>query len=168
MPVILLFTATAWAGGFEAESAGIGGAMVGVPTSATYDVAPGFNAWFSADRGRLGLTGEVGFTATGSRTASARYLTLLPRIDALVELVLGTHATELRLGIGPALTVRSVSFHGGDRSVSDVRPMPGARIRLALQGPIAGKVGFGFWAGATTLGLQLGYDTGLGVSWRPE
>jgi hypothetical protein len=160
--VILGFT---FLRGVEVESAGLGPTLEGVPASASYEPAPGVGGWFSADRVHFGLTGEVGFTATGSRTSAVTYVTLLPRIDGLVEYVVRPHGTALRLGAGPALTLRLASIRTDDWGLTNVRLDPGLRLRFALQGPIAGPVGFGFWV-AGTAGVTLAYDAGLGIAWR--
>lgn len=162
--MILGFTVT-FLRGVEVESAGIGATLEGVPASASYEPAPGFGTWVSADRVHFGLTGELGFTATGSRSSAVTYVTLLPRVDGLVEYVIRPHGTALRLGAGPALTFRVVSIRTDDWALTNLRVVPGLRLRFALQGPIAGPVGFGFWV-AGTAGATLAYDAGLGIAWR--
>ncbi|MEQ1572473.1 MAG: hypothetical protein ABMA64_43030, partial [Myxococcota bacterium] len=86
------------------------------------------------------------------------------RAAAFGELALGTHATTFHLGLGPALIVtRSrVQYAGAD--VTDTAPSGAVAGRLALDGPLAGGVGWQFRVGGAVHATgSVDYDTALGL-----
>lgn len=156
--MIWLHAALAWAG-----TAGVQAQLTGWNTSARHALTPGINAWVSAGPRPWSVTGEVsGLAESGTEDLYATSTVLL-RTSATLDLALGTHATTFRVGIGPSVAWRlwSVDLDGAQNEGLAVEP--GGRVRVALDGPIAGPVAWCWHVAATSRRLALDWDAGLGL-----
>lgn len=150
--------------------AGLGGQIIGVHTSAHYDLVPAIQVWgsYTAKDGpySLGGTVELSGTAYGATSDVYKINQLFMRLDATVDVVAGTRGTEFRFGVGPALAVRSVHVSGDGIDAKKPFAEPGVRVRTALDAPIGPHVVFQWHIGLTTRTNGADYDTGLGLGWR--
>lgn len=151
-----------------APMVGVGLDVVAWHTSARHDLHPALTAF--AHLGPSTAPWSVALEATTARRidgdAFVRYRTVHLRADALAGVALGTHATRFHASLGPALTVRAVAVASDAASTAATRLEPGVRGRVALDGPLVGRLGWAWHVGATTRGPGLDWDAGLGFGVR--
>jgi hypothetical protein len=178
--VLILAIAAAWAGTDARPtettvSAGGSAGLVAWQTSARHAITPSLGGWATYDS----RPWAVSIEAVGGRRvddgAAYRFRTAQLRADAVGSLSLGTQATSLLLGLGPALTVRNTAVDAADRSrpedviaepVTATRMDVGLRARLALEGPLGEHVAFAWHVGLVTRGAGADWDTAIGLGWR--
>jgi hypothetical protein len=168
--VLILAIAAAWAG-TEARptettvSAGGSAGLVAWQTSARHAITPSLGGWATYDS----RPWAVSIEAVGGRRvddgAAYRFRTAQLRADAVGSLSVGSQATSLLLGLGPALTVRNTAVEAPDR-VTTTRLDAGLRARLALEGPLGEHVAFAWHVGLVTRGDGADWDTAIGLGWR--
>ncbi len=156
-------------------SVGIGPEILAAATSTRHDIDPGVRAWVStkpgAQRyGALAFTAEIAAShRVDDRGDLYRYASWNLAGTALAEWAVGSHATALRLGAGPALMVRTTRLEsGGPDLAATARILPGGRGRLALDGPVFGweHVGWSAHTGVTIGREGADWDVGFGGGYR--
>lgn len=159
----------------HAATIGVGPELLAAATSARHDLDPGVRAWFSSRP--IGPGGLATF-AFGAELAASH------RVDERAELyrfgswdlsaaflgdwAIGTHATTVRLGLGPAAVLRTTTFASDALDGGGARISPGLRVRGALDGPLGGWTHVA-WTVRTgiTAGLEgTDWDVGVGGGYR--
>ena len=153
-------------------SLGLGIAMCGLHSSAHYDLVPAARIWGSTAFSEaaplaVGGTLELQGSLWKAETSVYRYGNGLARASGTVDLVAGTHGTAVRLGVGPAVALRTTHLTGSGLDVADAFLEPGVRARLGLDIPLGGHAVLQWHLGTATRTSGLDYDTGLGFGWRP-
>jgi hypothetical protein len=150
-------------------SAGVGPEVFAVATSARQQVDPGQRAWVSSAPRPWAVSAEAGFSwRTDARGALYTMRTLTGTVAGLAEVAAGPHAVVARLGVGPALVVQRATATGGEIEAAGWTLAPGARGRLALEGPLPwlDPAGWQVRVGATPRVGGTDWDLGAGVGVR--
>lgn len=151
-------------------SAGLGAQVVGWQGSGRHLVQPALQGWVTlAPTATFAPTFEVMATHRADAGGVYRYAAWWGRVSGVVSWTAGTRATRLHAGLGPALSLRAGHL-SSDAETFDRRPIRsvqgGVRARLALQGPLGPRLAGTWHVAATTRGLSVDYDTGLGLGVR--
>ena len=156
-----------------AGSVGIGPEILAAATSTRHDLDPGIRLWLSTRPGTLGpfsVTCEVSAShRVDDRGDLYRYASWNVAGSVLADWALGTHATAVRLGVGPAGILRSTSFDAGPIQAVGPRFSPGGRARMALDGPLGRATSHLAWSTHTgiTVGVEgTDWDVGVGAGYR--
>jgi hypothetical protein len=150
-------------------SAGVGLEGLAVATSARHQVDPGVRAWVSSAPRPWAVTAEAGFSwRTDARAALYTSRTFTTTVAGLAEVAAGPHAVVARLGVGPALVVQRATVAGGTVEAAGWTLAPGARARLAFDGPVPwlDPAGWQVRVGATPRVGGTDWDVGAGVGVR--
>jgi len=164
IPALLLLPLPALAGG----TAGLAPGAWAWQGSARHAVLPTLGLWATHSARPWSLTVELAGSHRNRGARTYRYRTSHLRASTVASLALGTHATTFHAGLGPALSVQTGSLrYGGERlPVGSIQA--GVRVRMALDGPVAGRLGWSWHVATTSRGWSgVDYDTsvGLGVAW---
>jgi hypothetical protein len=145
-------------------SIGLEPSLAALRTSARHQFTPALGLWAGVAPRPWAVTGELMVTRqAGSDGEHYRYVALGGRADVVGEWAIGSHATAFHVGAGPALGVRDERFEADGLSAREWAFDPGLRVRVALEGPLSGKLAFCWHLGATTRGPGVDWDVGLGL-----
>ncbi|MCB9762322.1 MAG: hypothetical protein H6739_21160 [Alphaproteobacteria bacterium] len=149
-------------------AAGLSGGVIAVQSPARHTLAPTLGAWLDYGPGPFGIAGELGWTRRAKSTSLYDFDVHMVRAAALAEWVVGTRPLRFHAGAGLALSARAgqVGWNGADQGFVVLEP--GARVRVALDGPLGRRLAWQWQVGTTSRGLRAwDYDTslGLGVRW---
>ncbi len=158
-----LLTAAALAGG----TAGVQLGAWAWQTPPRHAVLLDLGLWGTHTLKPWSLTAELASTWRSRGADSYHYRTLHTRLSVVGGLAMGSHASTLHLGAGPALTARlgKLSWEGGSAPVRALQG--GVRLRMALDGPLGQRLAWCWHMAGTTRGWSMDWDTavGLGVPW---
>jgi hypothetical protein len=142
------------------RTAGLELDVMGLQTSTRHDLVPGVELFAAHDARPFGLVGELALSRQVDRGDGWHFATLATRLSVVPGVSLGTHATTLQLGLGPALTMRWTT---AEPDVSAVKFSPGVRGRIGLLGPLGDRFSWSWHTGVTSRGAGVDYDAGLGI-----
>ncbi len=160
--LILLVAAAASAAELHA---GLGVGLLAWQTSARHAITPVASPWLTVTDRPWALTVEAIAARRVDEAEDYRFRTVHLRAAVVPSFAIGSHATSLLVGLGPALTARNTAVELEDRTVS-WRLDPGLRARLALEGPLGEHVAFAWHVGLVTRGGGADWDSAIGLGYR--
>lgn len=165
--MIAWFTAAALAAPAPELGFQLGPDVLAVRESARHDVAVGLRGSFTYSPRPWSTTVELMWAPRADHSDLLTYRTHHLAASALFEQALSPYATVFRAGIGPAVVMKASRFDLGSTSGGAARFEGGARLRVALDGPITGPLAWGWHTGMTIHPSGTDWDTGLSVGVMP-